>query len=172
MIDKSNTVSAALARLLLSSMSIGILVVVASAQVKPQNVLPPAPAPAPGGGGCDKTMSCSFKCGLLGCLVGCLKNPTIKCSAISWSVSVALARLLLLNLCIGIGVVATSSENVLPQRQSCPDCSENVTCYIKCSFFGCLAHCLTNPAFGCGVKCFLQNVGCCSTCRFIEFPDT
>ncbi|KAK8547329.1 hypothetical protein V6N13_098041 [Hibiscus sabdariffa] len=79
---ESNTVSAALARLLFLSMSIGISSAVASAQVKPQNVLPPALAP--GGGGCDKTMSCSFKCGLLGCLVGCLKNPTIKCSAMCY----------------------------------------------------------------------------------------
>ncbi|KAB2079980.1 hypothetical protein CXB51_013174 [Gossypium anomalum] len=94
----------------------------------------------------------------------------------SRSVSVVLARLLLLNICIGvvgIGAVAMTQNALASERQdSCPDkVSGSVTCFLNCDIFSCLAGCFTNPSMGCGLMCFARNVGCTTTCSIIEFPD-
>ncbi|MBA0806863.1 hypothetical protein Gohar_022707 [Gossypium harknessii] len=71
----SNTMSPVMARLLLLSICIGILAKAASAQVNPPNALA-----SKLGGYCGKsTMSCSMKCGYLGCLAGCVTSPSIGC---------------------------------------------------------------------------------------------
>lgn len=93
----------------------------------------------------------------------------------SRSVNVVLARLLLLNICIGVGAVAMTQNALATERQdSCQgqdEISGDVTCYINCEVYACLAGCLTNPSMGCGLMCFAENVGCTATCSIIEFPE-